>query len=364
MRSGVITSVHAFANDPERGIFILMILAVFMGGALTLFAARASAMEAKGVFGIVSRESGLVLNNVLLTVACFVVFIGTIWPLLAELLWGRKLSVGAPFFNAAFTPFMVVIALVLPLGAVLPWKRAELGRGMRPLWGALALSAALGALVFALQTGRSALGPVGLALGAWLVFGTLLDLWGRTGRGALGGRLARLRRLPRADWGKATAHAGLGVTIFAVAAITAWQVESIRVMKPGETFALGRYDVLLEGVREIEGPNYRSTVADFRVTRDGAEVATLHPEKRVYPVAAMPTTEAAIDYGFTRDLYLVIGDPQEGGGYAVRSYIKPFANWIWGGALLMALGGLLSLSDRRYRIAAGARRMPAAVAAE
>lgn len=149
-----------------------------------------------------------------------------------------------------------------------------------------------------------------------------------------------------------------------MAAITAWQVELIRVMKPGETFALGRYDVLLEGVREIEGPNYRSTVADFRVTRDGAEVATLHPEKRVYPVAAMPTTEAAIDYGFTRDLYLVIGDPQEGGGYAVRSYIKPFANWIWGGALLMALGGLLSLSDRRYRIAAGARRMPAAVAAE
>ncbi|MCE6961625.1 heme lyase CcmF/NrfE family subunit [Cereibacter sphaeroides] len=364
VRSGVITSVHAFANDPERGVFILLILAAFMGGALTLFAARASAMEAKGVFSIVSRESGLVLNNVLLTVACFVVFIGTIWPLLAELLWGRKLSVGAPFFNAAFTPFMVAIALVLPLGAMLPWKRAQIGRAMRPLWGALALSLALGGLVYAMQTGRSLLGPVGLALGTWLLFATLVDLWGRTGRGNVAGRLSRLGRLPRADWGKATAHAGLGVTIFAVAAITAWQVEDIRVMREGESFALGRYEITLQGVDEVEGPNYRSTTAAFRVTRNGQEVAVLHPEKRVYPVAAMPTTEAAIDYGLTRDLYLVIGDAQDGGGYAVRSYIKPYANWIWGGAMLMALGGFLSLSDRRYRIAAGARRAPAAVAAE
>ena len=360
VRSGVITSVHAFANDPERGVFILLILAFFMGGALTLFAARASAMEAKGVFSMVSRESALVFNNILLAVATFVVFIGTIWPLVAELLWDRKLSVGAPFFNAAFSPFMVALAILLPLGALIPWKRAQLGRGMAPLWPALVLAVALGALVFAMQTGRSALGPVAAALGAWVVFGAGVDLWGRTGRGALGQRLGRLTRLPRADWGKATAHSGMGITLFAAAAMHAWQVEDIRVAQVGETFSFRGYDVTLDAVDQVRGPNYLSTMATMSVARDGRPVAVLQPEKRVYPVQAMPTTEAAIDYGFTRDIYLVIGDAQDNGGWAVRSYYKPFANWLWIGSGLMALGGLFSLSDRRYRIAAGASRRTAA----
>ena len=360
VRSGVITSVHAFANDPERGVFILLILAFFMGGALTLFAARASAMEAKGVFSMVSRESALVFNNILLAVATFVVFIGTIWPLVAELLWDRKLSVGAPFFNAAFWPFMVALAILLPLGALIPWKRAQLGRGMAPLWPALVLAVALGALVFAMQTGRSALGPVAAALGAWVVFGAGVDLWGRTGRGALGQRLGRLTRLPRADWGKATAHSGMGITLFAAAAMHAWQVEDIRVAQVGETFSFRGYDVTLDAVDQVRGPNYLSTMATMSVARDGRPVAVLQPEKRVYPVQAMPTTEVAIDYGFTRDIYLVIGDAQDNGGWAVRSYYKPFANWLWIGSGLMALGGLFSLSDRRYRIAAGASRRTAA----
>ena len=365
VRSGVITSVHSFANDPERGVFILMILGVFMGGALTLFAFRAGALEAKGLFSSVSRESALLANNVLLAVSCFVVFIGTIWPLVAEMLWNRKLSVGEPFFNAAFTPFMVILALILPVGAMMPWKRAELGRSLLPLRGALALAVALGLLIYAMQTGRSALGPIGAALGAWVVFGAAVDLWTRAGRGSLGNRLGRLTRLGRADWGKATAHSGLGVTIFAVAAMHAWAVEDIRVVRVGETFPVGPYEVILKDVRDVEGPNYLSTMAEMVVTRGGATVATLFPEKRVYPVQAMPTTEAAIDYGFTRDIYLVIGDPQEGGGYAVRSYVKPFANWLWGGSALMALGGLFSLTDRRYRLAAGARRQtPAAQPAE
>ena len=365
VRSGVITSVHSFANDPERGVFILMILGVFMGGALTLFAFRAGALEAKGLFSSVSRESALLANNVLLAVSCFVVFIGTIWPLVAEMLWNRKLSVGEPFFNAAFTPFMVILALILPVGAMMPWKRAELGRSLLPLRGALALAVALGLLIYAMQTGRSALGPIGAALGAWVVFGAAVDLWTRAGRGSLGNRLGRLTRLGRADWGKATAHSGLGITIFAVAAMHAWAVEDIRVVRVGETFPVGPYEVILKDVRDVEGPNYLSTMAEMVVTRGGATVATLFPEKRVYPVQAMPTTEAAIDYGFTRDIYLVIGDPQEGGGYAVRSYVKPFANWLWGGSALMALGGLFSLTDRRYRLAAGARRQtPAAQPAE
>ncbi len=365
VRSGVLTSVHAFANDPERGVFILAILAVFMGGALTLYALRGGAMEAKGVFGLVSRESALVTNNILLAVACFVVFIGTVWPLVAELFFGRKLSVGAPFFDAAFTPFMVALAVIMPLGAVLPWKRASLARSMQPLWGLLALAMAAGALVWTMQTGRSIMAPVGMILLVWLVGGAAVDTYTRTGRGDWRAKLRRLRNLPRADWGKSVAHGGLGVTIFGIAAITAWQVEDIRVAEVGETFDVGGYQVTLQDVRQVEGPNYLSTMAEMRVARNGREVARLFPEKRNYPVARMPTTEAAIDNGVFRDIYLVIGDPQEGGAWAVRTYIKPYANWIWAGCIIMALGGVLSLSDRRYRVAAGARRAPAgAVAAE
>ena len=355
VRSGVITSVHAFANDPERGVFILLILAFFMGGALILFAARAGAMEAKGLFAPVSRESALVANNLLLAVSCFVVFVGTIWPLVAELLWDRKLSVGEPFFNAAFTPFIVVLALLLPLGAILSWKRAVIGRSFRALIPALVLAVSLGLLAFAVQTGRSALGPIGLALGAWVVFGAMVDLWLRSGRGSIGARMGRILRLPRADWGKLTAHTGFGVTIFAVAAMHAWQVEDIRTMQVGESFDLKGYTITLASVDKETGPNYFTTMARMEITRDGAAIATVYPEKRVYPVAGMPTTEAGIDYGFTRDLYLVIGDAQDNGSWAVRSYFKPFANWIWGGALLMAIGGMISLADRRYRVAAGAR---------
>ncbi|WP_375691242.1 heme lyase CcmF/NrfE family subunit [Pseudooceanicola sp. LIPI14-2-Ac024] len=356
-RSGVITSVHAFANDPERGVFLLLILAVFMGGALTLFAIRAEALTSRGVFSLVSRESALVLNNVLLAVSAFVVFIGTVWPLVAELLFDRKLSVGEPFFNLAFTPFMVILALVLPVGAMLPWKRAKLGRVLPQLWPAAALAFAVLVLAWAMQTGRSALGPIGLALGAWLVAGAIRDLWSRTGRG--GDRLRRLGRLPGADWGKAVAHAGLGVTMAGIAAMLAWQVEDIRVVQEGESFDIAGYTITLNAVREVEGPNFRSTTADVTLSRDGRAIATMHPEKRFYQVARMPTTEAALDNGILRDLYVVIGDPQDAGGWAMRSYYKPLANWIWGGAILMALGGLLSLTDRRFRVAAGARKAPA-----
>jgi cytochrome c-type biogenesis protein CcmF len=361
-RSGVLTSVHAFATDPERGVFLLAILAVFMAGALTLFAARAGVMQAKGVFSLVSRESVLVLNNLLLAVACFVVFIGTIWPLIAEMLFDRKLSVGEPFFNAAFTPFMVALGLILPVGAMLPWKRATLGRIIRQLVPVFALAVAIGALAWAMQTGRSALGPVGLFLAAWLIGGAAVDLWSRTGRGA--GRFARLTRLPRADWGKAVAHGGLGVTMAGIAAMMAWQQEDIRILKIGEQFDIAGYTLRLDEVHDEQGPNYFATMSTFTLSKDGREISIMTPEKREYPVAQMPTTEAALDNGFLRDIYVVIGDPQIGGGWAVRSYYKPLANWIWGGSILMALGGFLSLSDRRYRVAAGARKVPHGVPAE
>ncbi|TNC50869.1 heme lyase CcmF/NrfE family subunit [Rubellimicrobium rubrum] len=361
VRSGVITSVHAFAMDPERGVFILAILAFFVGGALTLYAARASAMESKGVFGMVSREAGLVLNNILLAVAALVVFVGTVWPLVAQMLLGRVLSVGAPFFDAAFTPFMVALAAVLPIGSMLAWKRGDIARSLRVLWPALVLALLLAALAWTLGTGRSMLALVGTALGTWIVAGAATDLWQRTGRSGA----ARLLRLPGADWGKAVAHSGLGVTILGVSLLMAWQQEDIRTVALGSTYEVGSYGFTLNGVDELDGPNYRTLMADVTVTQGASEVARLFPEKRFYPVAAMPTTEAAIDNGLFRDIYVVIGDPQDDGSYAVRTYVKPFANWIWGGAILMALGGLLSLGDRRLRVAAGAAKTSrSAVAAE
>jgi cytochrome c-type biogenesis protein CcmF len=356
VRSGVITSVHAFANDPTRGVYLLIILTVFVGGALTLYAARAPSMQAKGVFSIVSRESGIVLNNILLTVAALVVFVGTIWPLVAQMAFGRTLSVGPPFFNAAFTPFMMVVAVVMPIGGMVAWKRGSLRKAMALLWPALMLAASIAVLAYAIQTNRSALGPLGIFVGLWVVFGSAIDVWTRTGRGPIKGRLGRLTRLPRADWGKAVSHAGMGVTILGISMLLAWQQEDIRVAQVGDRWAVGTYEIELRSVENIPGANYASEIAEMAVYRNGTIEALVHPEKRFYVVAQMPTTEAAINNGFTRDVYLVIGDPQANGGYAIRTYIKPFANWIWGGAILMSLGGLLSLSDRRLRVAAGAAR--------
>ena len=360
VRSGVITSVHSFASDPTRGIFILAILATFVGGALTLYAARAGSMTARGVFAPVSREGALLLNNLLLAVAAFVVFIGTIWPLVAEMAWGRKLSVGAPFFEKAFTPFMVALALALPIGAILPWKRGRVGRAIATLTPAAILAVAAAGLAFAVTTGHSALAVVGAALGAWLIGGAAIDIWQRAGREA-----GRLTRLPRADWGRVIAHAGLGVTFVGISLLMAWSAEDIRVAREGESFTVAGYDFTLQDVQDEQGPNYVSTTAAIRVARNGREIGVLHPEKRVYPVQAMPTTEAAIRSSFTGDVYVVIGDPQQGGGWAVRTYIRPFAFWIWLGSGLMALGGLVSLSDRRWRVAAASRRAAARpVAAE
>ncbi|MCE5973557.1 heme lyase CcmF/NrfE family subunit [Sinirhodobacter sp. WL0062] len=351
VRSGVITSVHSFANDPERGIFILAILAFFVGGALTLYAGRAGAMQAKGVFSMVSRETALVINNILLAVSALVVFVGTVWPLVAEMAWGRKLSVGAPFFEKAFTPFMIILAILLPIGAMMPWKRAKLGKLVRPLAPALVLALVCAGFAWTLETGRSLLALVSSGLGAWLVFGSLAEIWQRAGRTP-----ARILRLPRADWGKCTAHSGLGIVFAGIGLLMAGQVEDIRVAQIGEPFEVAGYAITLEEVHQFDGPNYVSTTATLNVERDGKLVTVLHPEKRAYPVQAMPTTEADIDNGFLRDIYLVIGDKQANGGWAVRTYIKPFANWIWAGCLMMAFGGLLSLTDRRYRVAAGARR--------
>ena len=354
VRSGVLTSVHAFANDPERGMFILIILGIFMGGALTLFSFRSSAMEARGVFSMVSRETALVSNNVLLAVSAFVVFFGTIWPLVAELFFDRKLSVGPPFFNAAFTPFMILLGLILPIGSNLPWKRANILNSSKKLIFVFILSICLAGLIWAIQTGKSLIGPVGVFLGAWIVMGTILDLFSKLGRSK---SLKRLIVLPRADFGKFFAHSGLGITMFAIAALTSWEKEDIRVVPVGGSWKIAAYELKLNSVENVRGPNYFSTMGVIAVSKDGQLLTVLRPEKRNYPVAQMPTTEAAIDYRLSRDLYVVLGDQQSDNSWTIRTYLKPFTNWIWGGCALMAVGGLLSLTDRRLRIAAGRRKV-------
>ena len=367
VRSGLLTSVHAFATDPTRGNFILGILFVFVGGALTLYAIRASELEAKGVFAPISREAGLVMNNLLLSVSAAVVFAGTMWPVVAEMFWSIKVSVGPPFFNVAFTPFMIVLAMLLPIGGALSWKRAQIGRAMAPMWGAIALSLALGALVYVLTTGRSIMAPIGMILAAWVIFGTLADLGSRIKLTKIpfGHSMRRLAGLPRAEYGKMIAHIGFGLTIFGITMITALEQKDTRVAQIGDVIELGGYEVTFEGVQEISGPNYTSQMGQFTLAKGGREIAVLTPEKRFYPVQSMPTTEAAIDIGVTRDVYVVLGDPQAGGGWAVWTYIKPYSNWIWFGSIVMSLGGLISLTDRRYRVGvAKSRPVKAAVPAE
>ena len=317
---------------------------------------RANSFRSNVVFSPVSRESGLILNNLLLVVSTIVVFVGTIWPLLAELVMGRKLSVGAPFFELAFTPFMIILALALPVGAILPWKRAQLSRSGKPLFGAIILSITLGLLVWSLQTGGRMMAPIGLGLAGWVILGTLTDLIVRTRMLQLGfiAGLIRLCKLPRADWGKAFAHIGLGLTIFGIAAITAWETEDIRIAKVGERFEVSGYTFQFDDIKKINGKNYTADVGNISVFFDGRLVATLKPEKRFYPVQRMPTTEAGINSTLTRDLYIALGDAQ-GDGWTIRTYVKPFAVWIWIGCMVMAMGGILSMSDRRLRIASTSR---------
>ena len=353
VRSGVLTSVHAFANDPERGFFILIILGVFMGGALILFSIRSGAMESHSVFSLASRETALISNNLLLAVSAFVIFLGTIWPLVAELFFDRKLSVGPPFFNTAFTPFMILLGLILPLGSNLSWKRASIIKTLKKFLAVFVLCICLSGFIWSIQTGQSLIGPIGVFLGSWIVMGTIIDLLSKLGNSR---SMGRLMFLPRADFGKFFAHAGLGVTMFAIAALSSWEKEDIRVVSIGSSWNVGSYELKLDDVIEVRGPNYFSTMAIIPVSKEGFELIILTPEKRNYPIAQMPTTEAAIDYRISRDLYVVLGDQQSENAWTIRTYLKPFANWIWGGCAMMALGGILSLTDRRLRIAAGAKR--------
>jgi cytochrome c-type biogenesis protein CcmF len=360
VRSGLLTSVHAFATDPERGIYILALLGIAIGGSLTLFAIRAPALGAGGLFAPVSREGGLVLNNLLLATATATVFIGTLYPLFMEAVGGGKVSVGPPFYNRTFVPIMTPLLLIMAVGPLLPWKRADLIGVLSRLKVALGAAIAVALLTIYLRSEGPVLAIPAMALVAWLFVGTLSEWAERVKlfRAPLRQSVQRAAHLPRAHYGMTFAHAGLAVAIAGMIGSAAWKSEEVTSLAVGESTEVANYTYTLEDVAQVRGPNYESTMASFRVTHDGREIAVLRPEKRFYPVQGTPTTEAAIHSTGLADLYAVIGDPS-GEGWTVRIYHEPLVPWIWAGALVMVAGGLLSLSDRRLRVGAPSRRVRA-----
>ncbi len=341
VRSGVLTSVHAFATDPSRGLFILLILAITVSGSLTLFAWRASQIRAVGQFETVSRESLILIGNVFLVVAAGSVLLGTLYPLLLDALNLGKISVGPPYFNAVFVPLMVPVALLMALTPLARWKRAEIvDLLMQIRWVGLA-------------AGAAAVG-IPLYMGAWtplIALGVFLAVW-------VGGSvvLQVVQRLksgnpPLSYWGMQVAHFGIAVFMVGVTMVGGFEEEKDVRMEPNEVVSVGGYELMFKGVSRVEGPNYIAQRGVFEMRKEGKLLREMYPEKRDYFSSSMPMTEADIDIGFTRDIYVSLGEPLEGAAWAVRVYSKPFVDWIWGGCLLMALGGFMAIADRRYRIA-------------
>ena len=358
VRSGVLNSVHAFASDPTRGVFILGLLMAYVGGGFALFAWRAAAMAPTGVFAPLSREGSLVLNNLLLCSIAAVVLAGTLYPMFADLLLGQKISVGPPFFNTAILPLAVPLIGAMAVGPVMPWKRARLFPALQRLWWA-----ALGgfaALMLCLALEGASIGPaLGFAAGAWLVLGALADIADRL---ALFSRpraaLARAAALPRSAWGGAVAHAGMGVLILGLAGM-GLATDKLALVKPGESAAFAGYTWRLDSLESAPGPNFSARRATVSVFYGGRPVVVLAPERRTFPVGRTTTTEAAIHTTWLSDLYVVLGDERDGGA-VLRIHHNPLAPWIWIGAAIMALGGALSLSDRRVRVSAPAPKAAAA----
>ncbi|MBB3568449.1 heme lyase CcmF/NrfE family subunit [Rhizobium sp. BK491] len=358
VRSGVLTSVHSFASDPTRGIFILCILLIFIGGALSLFALRAPKLAAGGLFAPISREGALVLNNLILTVACGTVLTGTLYPLALETLTGDKISVGPPFFNMTFGLLMTPILIAVPFGPLLAWKRGDLLGALQRLYVIAGLAFLAGLVLFYVEHGGPVLAALGLAAGFFLVFGALADLWYRAGVGKVAPGVAwrRLSGLPRSSFGTALAHAGLGISVLGIVAVTTFEAEHITSMKPGETAELGGYSLRFDGVQPGVGPNFTEDRAHFTVSRGGVVFAEMSSAKRVFTASRTATTESGILTLGLNQLYVSVGDASKDGGMVVRIWWKPFILCIWLGALIMAIGGFVSLSDRRLRVGAPSRK--------
>jgi cytochrome c-type biogenesis protein CcmF len=352
VRSGVLTSVHTFAADPARGVFILAILMFFIGGALALYAWRAPALKPGGLFAPISREGALVLNNLFLTTACATVFVGTLYPLALEALTGEKISVGAPFFNATFGPLLLPLLIAVPFGPLLAWKRGDLYAAAQRLIVALGLGLIAVAAVFAGEGGGPVLAPFGVGLAVYIVIGAMTELAERTGlfRAPRATVVARARGLPRSIWGTAVAHAGVGLLLLGIVGETQWGSERIVSVKPGETVSLRHYDLTFEGLTPRAGPNYREQIAKLTVRRNGEVIGVLEPAKRSFATRQTTTSEAALLTRGVNQLYAALGETAADGTTVVRLYHKPLVLLIWLGAVVMVLGGGLSLSDRRLRV--------------
>lgn len=366
VRSGILTSVHAFAADPTRGVFILVLLSVTVGGSLTLYAVRAPKLEPGGLFAPVSREGGLLINNLFLTTAAATVLLGTLYPLIAEALGLGKLSVGAPYFNTVFIPLMVPLVLLMGIGPMMAWKRGDLPGVLGRLKGALAVVAlAFGAaLVLSGFSVVDVAGAAGIGLAGWLLAATLTELMGRIQlfKVSIGESLRRALTLPRAAYGMSIAHTGMALLIVGVSGASAWKQENIFTMASDETVSVAGFDVTFNDADIIRGANFEALRGTFTATRGGSTV-TLTPERRVYDQPVQQTTEAAIHTIFWADLYVVLGNgPDPDGRYVVRVYFEPFVPFLWYGVLMMGFGGAVSLSDRKHRVAAP-RQSIAAVAA-
>ena len=354
VRSGVLTSVHAFATDPTRGVFILIILCFFIGGSLTLYMWRASALKQGGLFAPISREGALVLNNLFLTTACATVFIGTLYPLALEVITGDKISVGAPFFNLTFGPLFVPLLLAVPFGPLLAWKRGDLaGVAQRLMAAGIAALLATG-MVWAWTTGGAALAPLAIGLAVFVIGGAITDIVERISlfRSPFATAMRRACGLPRSTWGTAFAHAGVGVALIGIVCETTWNIEYIGTLKPNDVAKLAGYELKLDDVTQLQGQNFREMLAKFAINRGGEKIGELTPSKRNFTARQSSTTEAALlSRGFSQ-LYISLGETAADGGIAVRMYHKPMVLLIWFGPILMAFGGVLSLSDRRLRVGA------------
>ncbi len=353
VRSGVLTSVHAFASDPMRGVFILAILVLFIGGGLVLFAWRAPMLKQGGLFTPISREGALVINNLFLCAACATVFVGTLYPLALEALNGAKISVGSPYFDWTFGPLFILLMIAVPFGPLLAWKRGDLKGVTQRLTAAFAL-AVIGVLVICVIEGRPVLAAVGLGIATFVIAGAATDLVERTGlwRAPFPIVVRRAVGLPRSAWGTAFAHIGLGITLLGIVGETQWGGEQIVSLRQGDKVALRHYDFTFEGTSTRNGPNYNELSVHFAVHRNGELIGEMVPSKRTFPARDMTTTEAALMTRGVSQLYVSLGDISKDGAVAVRIYHKPLVLMIWLGAVVMALGGGLSLSDRRLRVGA------------
>ena len=369
VRSGLLTSVHSFATDPTRGVAILIILMVFIGGSLALFAWRSSSLTQSGVFAPISREGGLVLNNLFLSAATATVLIGTLYPLAYEAISGNKISVGPPFFNLTMVPLCIPLLLVMPFGPFLAWKRGDLLAVGERLLTALGLAIAATFVVYVLTSDGPVLAPLGVGLGIWLVVGAISEiLWrAKASKASLSETLRRLRHLPRSNYGAALGHAGMGLFVLGAVSVTAYGTEEFKEMKRGETIETAGYTMHFKAIRPEKFANYVQDVAIFEVRKGGRVIGEMAPAKRVYPARQFPTTESDIrTYGLSQ-LYMSLGDVKEDGTAVVRVYWKPYVTLIWIGTIIMFIGGAISLADRRLRIGVPqkrARKMGAAQPAE